>query len=266
MFEYLPGSSLLHQLDVRTKALGFLMVTVLAFLFTSPIYNLALAFLCLGFVLYVGLPFSRVADRVKSLISMFIIIIVITGVSYPRERFETPIAQRTILQLSQHLILTSGGLLYGLTFLFRILVMVLSSSVLTYTTPLGDFLQLLQKMRMPYQLAFVLTTAIRFVPTMERKTMNILDAQRARGAQLGTGGVLSRIRTYVPVLVPMMVGAMLMSESLAVAMLNRGYGARTRATPLKELQMEARDYIFSGLCLVIIMGAVVLRRQGFGQL
>ena len=266
MFEYLPGNSLLHRLDVRTKALGFLMVTVLVFLFTSPLYNLGLAFLCLGFVLYVGLPFTRVGDMVKPLISMFIIIIVMTGFSYPPERFETPIAQHTILQLSRHLILTSGGLLYGLTLLFRILVMVLSSSTLTYTTPLGDFLQLLQKMRMPYQLAFVLTTAIRFVPTMERKTANILDAQKARGAQLGVGGVFSRIRTYVPVLVPMMVGAMLMSESLAVAMLNRGYGARARATPLKELRMEARDYIFSGLCLVIIVGAVLLSRQGFGKL
>jgi len=266
MFEYLPGNSLLHRLDVRTKALGFLVVTVLVFLFTNPLYNLVLALFCLGIVLYAGLPLAKVADMIKPLFPIFITIIVITGFSYPPDGFETPIAQHTLLRLSRYLTLTSGGLLYGLTFLFRILVMVLSSSAFTYTTPLEDLLQFLQKLHMPYQMAFVLTTAVRFVPTMQRKTANILDAQRARGARLGAGGVFSRIRTYVPVLVPMMVEAMRMSESLAIAMLNRGYGARARATPLKELRMDARDYILCALCLVILVSAVLLSRQGFGRL
>jgi energy-coupling factor transport system permease protein len=137
---------------------------------------------------------------------------------------------------------------------------------LIYCTPLDDFLQVLQKLHMPYQLAFVLTTAIRFVPTMEHKTENILEAQRARGSQVGSGNFITRIRTYIPVMVPMMVEAVRMSETLAVAMLNRGYGARPRATPLKELKMEPRDYTLSILFLVLILAGIILKYLGLGQL
>jgi energy-coupling factor transport system permease protein len=266
MFEYYPGTSFFHRLDVRTKALGFLMVTVLAFLFNSPVYNLVLTLVALLVSLYVGLTFKKIAQKLQPLIVIFLAIILLTGVSYPPQHFATPLAQRVLLPISNSFSLTVGGLLYGLTFLLRILVMVLVSSAMIYCTPLDDFLQFLQKLRMPYQLAFVLTTAIRFIPTMENKTASIFDAQRARGSQIGSGNFFNRIRTYVPVMVPMMVEAVRMSETLAVAMLNRGYGARPKATPLKELKMEFRDYLFGILFLALILAGIYLKLQGFGQL
>lgn len=266
MFEYLPGNSLLHRFDVRTKAVGFVMITVLAFLFASPFYNLVLALLCLGFALLAGVTGQMILDKLKPLALIFVLVILMTGFSYPAERFATPIAQHTYLPISQYFALTSGGLLYGVTFFLRILVMILSSTALISTTPLEDFLQLLQMLRMPYQLAFVVTTAIRFVPTMERKTGHILDAQRARGAELGRGAFFNRIRTYVPIMVPMLVEAVRMSESLAVAMLNRGYGAKGKATQLKELQLAPRDYLFSALFVVITLIAIILAYTGYGRL
>jgi energy-coupling factor transport system permease protein len=241
-------------------------VTLSAFLFTSPLYNLTLAILTLGLSVYVGLTFGKIADKLKPLIVIFVAIILLTSVSYSPEHFVTPMAQHVIWPIGGGLALTAGGLLYGLTLLSRILVMVLMSSVLIYCTPLDDFLQLLQKLRMPYQLAFVVTTAIRFVPTMTAKTENILEAQRARGSPIGSGGFVGRIRTYVPVMVPMMVEALRLSETLAVAMLNRGYGARAKTTPLRELRLEGRDYVFCGLFLVLIVAAICLRARGLGQL
>jgi energy-coupling factor transport system permease protein len=266
MFEYAPGDSLLHKLDVRTKTLGFLLVIVLVFLFDSPLYNLALSVLTMGISIYVGLTWKEIAAKLKPLAVIFVTIILLTGVSYPPGHWVTPLAQRVICLIGGSVYLTAGGVLYGLTLLFRILAMVLMSSVLIYCTPLDDFLQFLQKLHMPYQLAFVLTTAIRFVPTLTAKTEAILDAQRARGSPIGTGGLVQRIRTYVPVMVPMMVEALRMSETLAVAMLNRGYGARPRATPLRELRLGLGDYLFGALFLALIFAGVYLRARGFGQL
>jgi energy-coupling factor transport system permease protein len=252
-------------LDVRTKTLAFLMMTVLVFLFSSPVYNLALTLVSLSLTLSVGLTFNVVLGKVKPLVVIFLSIIVLTGISYAPNHFVTPLG-RSVIGSSFGLFLTVGGLLYGLTYLLRILVMVLVSSALIYCTPLDAFLELLRKLKMPYQLAFVLTTAIRFVPTMEKKTESILDAQRARGSRVGTGSFMDRIRTYIPVMVPMMVEAVRMSEVLAVAMLNRGYGASAVATPLRELKMETTDYLLSGLFVVGTLGGVLLRLRGYGQL
>ena len=64
----------------------------------------------------------------------------------------------------------------------------------------------------------------------------------------------------------MLVEALRMSETLAVAMLNRGYGARPRTTPLKELRMEWGDYAGCGLCLLAMGVSIYLRLRGAGQL
>ena len=74
------------------------------------------------------------------------------------------------------------------------------------------------------------------------------------------------MRTYIPVMIPMMVTALRMSENLAVAMLNRGYGATSRATPMRETKARPIDYVISvGLALVILVG-FAMARMGFGAL
>ena len=189
------------------------------------------------------------------------------GFSYPPEHFASPAARMVFLSLFDTLKLTSGGLLLGLTLALRILSMVLATSALIYCTPLEDFLQLLQKMAMPYQMAFVLTTAIRFVPTMEQKVENILEAQRARGARPGSGKIFQRLQTYLPVMIPMMVVAMRISDDLALGMLNRGYGnAKVRPTPLKEIRLAGLDYLLIALLALILAAGIYLNARGFGRL
>ena len=266
MFEYFPGNSLLHKLDVRTKTIGFLVLTLLSFIFKSPLVNLFFTFLSVILALYSGISIRSIIGKLKPLLTVFIFIILMTGFSYSPTWFKTPVAQQVFFSISDTIYLTFGGFLFGISLLLRIITMVITTSVLIYSTPLDDFLQFLQKMSMPYQMAFVLTTAIRFVPTMEEKTNAILDAQRARGTQIGQGKFFQRIRTFVPVVIPMLVIAVRMSENLAVGMLNRGYGARFKVTPLKEIQLARLDYMLIGFFLIIISLGIYLSWLGFGTL
>jgi len=266
MFEYFPGDSLLHRLDVRTKATGFLMLLVLSFIFKSPLINLCLAVFSVCLAFYSGIKAEMILGKLKPLGITFVFVILMTSVSYAPDWFETRGAQHVIFSIFNSLNLTVGGILYGFTLLFRIIIMVVTSSVLISCTPLNDFFQLLQKLAMPYQLAFVLTTAIRFVPTMERKARNILDAQNARGAGMDGGGFVQRIRAYVTVIIPMMTVALRMSENLAVGMLNRGYGARARTTQLWEIKLRPLDYFLMSICLLSTALGIYLSWQGFGKL
>jgi energy-coupling factor transport system permease protein len=266
MFEYSPGNTLLHRLDVRTKTTGFMALMILAFIFKSPVINLGLAVLAICLAFYSGITPRVIIAKLKPLIVIFIFVIIMTSISYPANWFETPEAQRVIFPIFNFMYLTVGGLLYGLTLLFRIIMMIVISSVLIACTPLNDFFQLLQKMAMPYQLAFVLTTAIRFIPTMEKKTRAILDAQNARGAQIGSGKLWQQIQAYVAVMIPMLTVAVRMSDNLAVGMLNRGYGSRTRVTLLREIKLEPLDYVLIGIFLIVIVLGVYLSWAGIGRL
>ena len=94
----------------------------------------------------------------------------------------------------------------------------------------------------------------------------VLDAQRSRGAMIDTGGMVQRIKAYVPIMVPMIVDSIRMSENLACAMLNRGYGATKNWTTLQEIRMTWRDYVVIVVAVIITAVAVVMARHGYGAL
>ncbi len=94
----------------------------------------------------------------------------------------------------------------------------------------------------------------------------VLEAQKARGALIETGGMIQRIKAYVPVMVPMIVDSIRMSENLACAMLNRGYGATPNWTTLKKLSLSARDALALAGSLAVAVAAILAARDGYGLL
>ncbi len=266
--EYIPGQSIIHRLDVRTKVVAFICLMVVLFLFRSPAYNAAIVLVVAGIAAAARLPARRLWGVLGPLVPVFVIVMVITGYTYPASTFTTEAARRILFYSwpGRRLPVSAGGILYGLTLLLRIVTMVVASSVLTLTTPLDDFLQLLRAMRVPYEMSFIITTGIRFVPTMEKKAAMVLDAQRARGAMVETGGMIQRIKAYVPVMVPMIVDSIRMSENLACAMLNRGYGATRNWTTLRKMAMRPRDYLVLAACVALTVAAVAVARCGYGAL
>jgi len=133
--------------------------------------------------------------------------------------------------------------------------MVFVSAIFTYTTSIDHFLLVLRKLRISYKIAFILATGIRFIPTMEKKAHQIIDAQKTRGAQFQTGGLLYKIRAYIPVMIPMIVESLRMSENLAMAMLNRGFGATKNWTVLDDLNPKVNDLIIT--IILIFTSAIV---------
>ena len=182
--------------------------------------------------------------------------IIITGFTYPTENFKTEFSQKIFftLGIDNSWQFTVGGFLYGITLSLRIFIMVLASTILTFTTPIEDFLQLMKKIKIPYQFAFIITSGIRFIPTMQKKSEMIQEAQKARGAEIGSGGFIKNFKSHIMVLIPLIVDSIRMSDNLAIAMLNRGFGALKFTTYLHTIEMKTKDYLIciSELCLVAI--------------
>jgi energy-coupling factor transport system permease protein len=138
----------------------------------------------------------------------------------------------------------------------RFIVLVESFSVFFLTTSPDHLGLALEESHVPYEFAFAFTTAVRFVPVLAEEAQTIMDAQKARGLELEKGGVLKRIRNYVPVLIPLIVSAIRRSLELAEAMESRAWGATKKRTNLYALKLHKGDYGLLAIIITILSIAV----------
>ncbi|GAB6173038.1 energy-coupling factor transporter transmembrane component T [Paradesulfitobacterium aromaticivorans] len=261
----LAQEPLLYRLDVRTKLLGFISFTVLALMFQNPFYNLGLTLFVAILAFSARMPLTKARAMLIPLLPIFFFILVVTAFSYPGDRFRNGFSQNIIFYLlpGQRLGATVGGILMGLNFLFRLLTMVLASSVFSLTTPLDDLLQFLQKAKVPPELAFMIVTALRFIPALDKKRIHILEAQKARGAHLGEKSLTGNIKAYIPIMVPLIIHSIQMADALSMAMLNRGYGYTRTWTGVRERTLRLEDYL--AIFFILSMTALGIYLRYFTQ-
>ncbi|MDA8442015.1 MAG: energy-coupling factor transporter transmembrane component T, partial [Peptococcaceae bacterium] len=240
-----PHASIWRRLDVRTKVIVFSSMVVLACLFHNPVLNLILTAGIAMIAGWSGVRLKRVAGVLLPLVPVFVLVLGVNAISFTHG-----------LSGSYYLALTLSGIKRGITFVLRILMMVLATAFLAVSTPVDEIVQLLHKLRFPPSIAFVITTAIRFVPALDRRRTQILEAQKARGAKLEVKGIISPIRAYIPIMVPLLIYSITVANSLAMAMLDRGFGFAKEVTQLGETAFAGRDYMLLGLTVIVLGGFI----------
>ena len=253
--QYYPADSVLHRLDPRVKILSLIAFIVLTFC-TFNFYALGLVFATVITVVLL----SRVPLRLylKSL-KVIIIIVIITSVLNLFYGSGEPIAQWWIFKI------TLNGIQNAIYVCVRIICLILFSSVLTFTTSPTDLTDALERLMKPlellhvkvHEIAMMMTIALRFVPTLLEETDKIMSAQKARGADMESGNMFSRVKALIPVLVPLFVSAFRRAYELAVAMECRCYRGGKGRTRMKQLKMSARDYISAAVTLAVIGGVIL---------
>ncbi len=249
------GESLL---DIRTKLAVFSTFLIPSFMFNHPLWHLGLGVLVVVAGRISGQPLKQLVSGLVPVLPLLVLIVVFTGFN-GNQSFRAPFNQTRIFEPGAGLILTRGGLLLGLTFLLRLINMIVASKILMAIAPLDDLIQVFHKMRLPHSLSFVITTAIRFIPELEKKRRLILSAQRARGASLDDTGMVTRFRMRIAIMVPLIVNAIIMADRLSMAMLNRGFGYRDTWTNLHEIHFKRLDLVILLLCLATIICAAIIR-------
>lgn len=241
----------LDVLDVRVKLACFAAVLVAVVLLSDPLWNAGLLAVLLAALALAGTPLGGLRAVVEPLLPVLALVVAVTLVTGDRAALADH--PRVLLSLGP-VTATVGGLLVGLNLVARILVMVAATYAFTVSTPVDDLLVVMARLRAPTWLSILVTTAISFIPTLARKKDLIIDAQRARGARVRSKGPIGRLAALVPIMVPLMTGSVLMAENLAVALTNRGYGARRSMTMLRDLRLRRADV----LVLTIVLAAVAL--------
>ena len=107
-------------------------------------------------------------------------------------------------------------------------------------------------------LSMMMTIALRFIPTLIEETDKIMSAQKARGADLESGGIMQRARALVPILIPLFVSAFRRADELALAMECRCYRGDVGRTRMKQLHYSWQDGVAAALTIGCIAGVIMV--------
>ena len=252
--QYFPGQSAIHRMDPRTKIILSILYIVMLFV-ADNMWGLLLGVL-FGFAAYLisRIPVSMIWKSMKPVVP----IVIFTAVLNLFLSTGDPLWQWKFLKI------TKEGIETAVFMSVRILCLIAGTSLLTYTTSpialtdgIERLLSPLKKIKLPvHELAMMMTIALRFIPTLIEETDKIMNAQKARGAQLDTGKMTDRVKALVPVLIPLFISAFRRADELAMAMECRCYRGGTGRTRLKVLRCEKQDYIDLAVCIACF--AVIL--------
>ena len=251
---YIPGDSIIHRLDPRSKLLSAMAFIIIIFFANNwQTYLLLAAFVFLGLKLS-GIKFSFFLNGVKPLIWLILFTVVLQVLFT---------SGNTILFSFGPIVVSEEGLVNGVFIALRFVLIIFMSTLLTLTTmPLSltdaiEFiLRPLKYVKVPvHEIALMLSIALRFVPTLMDETEKIMNAQRARGIEFGEGNLYEQMKAIVPMLIPLFVSSFNRADDLATAMEARGYRGGEGRTKFRQLEWYRRDTF---LLLVMLALAILL--------
>ena len=254
--QHFPGNSLVHRFDPRLKLVLTVAYIVLLFAASNPL-GLTLSILFLGVMYKVAkIPVKMIGKSLKPILPIVLFtaalnLFFVSGEGDPLVHF-------------WFLSIYAEGVRYAVLMAVRVMALIAGTSLLTYTTSpivltdaIEQLLKPLGKLHFPvHELAMMMSIALRFIPTLIEETDKIMNAQKARGAQLDTGKMTDRVKALVPVLIPLFISAFRRADELAMAMECRCYCGGTGRTRLKVLRCEKQDYIDLAVCIACF--AVIL--------
>ena len=257
--QHFPGNSLVHRFDPRLKLVLTVAYIVLLFAASNPL-GLTLSILFLG-VMYkmAKIPVKMIGKSLKPILPIVLFTAVlnlffVSGEGDPLVHF-------------WFLTIYAEGVRYAVLMAVRVMALIAGTSLLTYTTSpivltdaIEQLLKPLGKLHFPvHELAMMMSIALRFIPTLIEETDKIMNAQKARGAQLDTGKMTDRVKALVPVLIPLFISAFRRADELAMAMECRCYRGGTGRTRLKVLRCEKQDYIDLAVCIACFAAILASR-------
>lgn len=255
--QYFPGNSLIHRLDPRMKLTLTMLFIVLVFI---PRNWVALAGAVLMLAVSVGLSRLPVKLLWRS-IKPILLIIAFTSVL---QIFYVTGGETLLTVGPVHI--TTQGLNNAAFIAVRITCLVMGSSLLTYTTTPTALTDAIEYMLAPlkvvrvnaHEIAMMMTIALRFIPTLIEETGKIMSAQKARGADMESGGLIQRVKALVPIIIPLFVSSFRRAYDLAMAMECRCYQGGEGRTRMKRLHTALRDWLALAVFAVVLAGIVWL--------
>ncbi len=263
--QYYPVESFVHHLDPRVKIV-FLIVYIVAIFLAKEFLALGIAAALLLLALIVSrVPLPKVIGALRGILFLVVFTATVNLLFYQGDKvyWDAP----AVLFEWKIIKITQEGIIFSIFLVIRLVLLMVCSSLLTYTTTpvsltdgVESLLAPLKWIKFPvHALALVMSIALRFIPILMDETQRIMNAQKARGSSLDTGGPAKRVKAVVPVLVPLLVSALRRADELGEAMEARCYSDGKNRTKYKKLRFTWRDLLAFLLGAGLLAGMIVMR-------
>ena len=255
--QFFPGYSILHRLDQRTKIILTVLFIASVFVSDNPVSFIALLFFTVLLVITGRISIKVILKGLKPLIFILIFtsllnVFMTVGTGQPLFEF-------------YFIKVYNEGIIRAVFMSLRVILLIIGSSMLlTYTTSpisltdgIESLLSPLKLVGLPvHSFAMMMSIALRFIPTLVEETEKIMNAQKSRGADFSSGGLIKRARALIPLLVPLFVSAFKRADELACAMECRCYRGDKNRTKLVKLSYKPRDF-FVIVLFVLLLGSII---------
>jgi energy-coupling factor transport system permease protein len=241
--QYMPAESLVHRLDPRVKCVTLFLLMITVFFLDTAIHFSLMGLFIVFVILESKLPLSYVLRGIAPFLWLFLFAAV-------AHFFFTPGTSLPYFPIG-FVNITWEGLENGIVITLRIFFIIVLSSLLTLTTTplelttaLKWALSPLARLRVPVNdFAMMMMLTLRFVPILLHEALRIINAQKSRGIDFESGGLIERAKKLVPIFIPLFHLSFLRAEELAVAMTCRGYRTGMKRTSFRELRCTASDFV-----------------------
>lgn len=237
--QFVPGESVIHRLDARIKILLVFILMITLFLLKS-VFGITMYFLfVITAVVASKISFSYILRGLKAVFILVLITVI----------FNIFFTLGDVIFKFYFITITKQGLILSFLMIFRIIMLVVLTSLLTLTTSsinltdaLESLMSFLKPVRFPaHEVAMMMTIALRFVPILLFQTEKIMKAQASRGVDFSHGNLIKRAKALIPVLVPLFIGAFKSAEELATAMEARCYQTGVKRTKMRQQKITMVD-------------------------
>ena len=255
--QYYPQESVIHKLDPRVKLFGTFLFIISLFINDNFIGYIASVLFLATVIILSKVPFSFMVRGMKAIVLLLLFSVVLN-------LFMT---EGEVLVSFWKLTITKEGLYTAIFMALRLSFLIIGSSIMTLTTTpnhltdgLEKSLGFLKVIRVPvHEISMMMSIALRFIPILMEETDKIMRAQMARGADFESKNLIKRIKSLIPLLVPLFVSAFRRANDLAMAMEARCYKGGEGRTKMKPLKYQGIDRVSYLIILLYFASIIAIR-------
>jgi energy-coupling factor transport system permease protein len=251
---YIDRDTAVHRLHPTVKIFG-LFIAFWTFYWIDNPWTLA-PFIAIELGLAALMGAGGNVWRARYFIAMLTVPTIITWMAFYRRG--TPLVHIPLIHVSD------ASMAFGLGKGMKVGALVLASVLFLSSTKVEELAVGLGRLGFPYRLGFTITLAFRLVPLFVESALTVVDAQRLRGFDFDVGGPLERVRRYVPVVIPVFMGALRKANNMAIALEARGFGRSNQPTSFIEYRLHLRDAVASVFLIAMAAASFAVYWTGHG--
>ena len=257
---YIEKESIFHGLDGSIKLLMLIAWTGFAFAFMDA--RIFIGMIVVGLAM---LKISKLPSKAIWPLFLFLFIFALFNSAFlllitPEFGSKLAGTYTRVISIGFYSI-TFETIFYCITLSLKYIAIMPITILFIFTTHPSNFASSLNRIGVPYRVAYAVSIALRYIPDVKAEVDNIINAQEARGVAFrkGDAGIFTRLRNYATVMVPLLLSSFNRIEVVSNAMDLRGFGKNRKRTWYHRKKYTAADITFAGISVVTLAVGIAIK-------